>query len=143
MPSKVKKFSLVIPSDDEFLDLIRNFVGKIAETAGFDDDSVNKIQLSVDEACTNVMKHAYKGEKSKDVHIEVELNSKKIVVSVVAKGSGFEYDNIGIDDMGAYLTEFRKGGLGLHLIKVLMDEVKFSIKPAKKNVIEMTKYITP
>ena len=101
MPSKVKKFSLVIPSDDEFLDLIRNFVGKIAETAGFDDDSVNKIQLSVDEACTNVMKHAYKGEKSKDVHIEVELNSKKIVVSVVDKGSGFEYDNIGIDDMGA------------------------------------------
>lgn len=141
LSSKMKKFLLVTPSNDEYLDLIRDFVGKIASTAGFGEEDVNKIQLSVDEACTNVMKHAYKSLKSKDVQIEVELNLRKFVVSVIDKGSGFQYENIGVDDMDAYLSEFRKGGLGLHLIKVLMDDVQFSIQPAKKNVITMTKYI--
>ena len=141
MSANIKKFLLVTPSESDFLGIIRDFVGKIARVAGFTDDYVNKIQLSVDEACTNVIRHAYSGKKGRDIEIRVELNAKKMIVSVIDQGKGFKPENKVVDDMEAYLSEYRKGGLGLHLIKLLMDEVHFSIHPKKKNVIRMVKYV--
>ncbi len=141
MATKTKKFLLVTPSESDFLDIIRDFVGKIARSAGFSDDYVSKIQLSVDEACTNVIRHAYLGMKQKDIEIRVELNAKKLVVSVVDRGRGFKPESKHVDDMEAYLSEYRKGGLGLHLIKLLMDEVQFSIHPNKMNIITLVKYL--
>ena len=141
MSAKIKKFLLVTPSESDFLDIIRDFIGKIAHAAGFTDDHVNKIQLSVDEACTNVIRHAYTARQQKDIEIRVELNARKMVVSVSDKGRGFKPEEEVVDDMETYLSQYRKGGLGLHLIKLLMDEVQFSIQPNKKNIITMVKYV--
>lgn len=141
MSSKKRKFHLITPSESEFLEIIRDFIGKIATIAGFSDDYANKIQLSVDEACTNIIKHAYSGMKKKSIEIVVELNSSKIMVSVIDQGKGFKPSKVAVKDLETYLSEYRRGGLGLHLIKILMDDVQFSFDPAKRNVITMTKYV--
>ena len=77
MSAKANKFSMVTPCDSRYLELIRDFVAKIAKITGFDEEHVNKIQLSVDEACTNVVKHAYKGIDPKDIRVDVTFDQEK------------------------------------------------------------------
>ena len=138
---KGRQFRLSVPSESQYLDLIRDFVGKLAAKAGFDEDYVNKIQLAVDEACTNVVKHAYKGrKKAGELTVEAVLNAAKLSISVVDHGRGFNVNEILDRDINNHLLEFRRGGLGIHLMKILMDEVRFTIEPGKETRVELVKY---
>ena len=132
---------MVTPCDSRYLELIRDFVAKIAKITGFDEEHVNKIQLSVDEACTNVVKHAYKGIDPKDIRVDVTFDQEKITVTVTDRGKGFNPDKSKLKDMDTYFNKFRRGGLGIHLIKILMDEVSYSIDPCRKNSVKMIKYL--
>lgn len=141
MSAKANKFSVVTPCESRYLELIRDFVAKIAKITGFDEEHVNKIQLSVDEACTNVVKHAYKGMDPKDIRVDVSFDKEKITIIVTDRGKGFNPDESKLKDMDDYLNQFRRGGLGIHLIKILMDEVNYSIDPNRKNRVKMVKYL--
>ena len=140
MSGKKQKFLLVIPGESKYLEIIREFIAKIARSVGFNEEHINKIQVSVDEACTNVVKHAYQGMKKKDVRIEVELDVEKMTIAIIDKGKGFDPKTIEPLNMNKYLNEFRRGGLGIHLMNILMDEIKYSIHPLKKNQVTMVKY---
>ena len=135
------KFLIVTPSESKYLDVIREFVARIATIAGFDEEHVNKIQLSVDEACTNVVKHAYRGMESKEIKVQIEYNKKLLEVSVIDKGKGFDLKKAKLKDIDNYLNEFRKGGLGIHLMKILMDKVNYSVQPLKRTQVTMIKYL--
>ena len=66
------EYKLKIPSQTDNLEIIREFVGRVASKVGFNEDDLNKIELAVDEACANVIKHAYqKDQKSKPIDIQV------------------------------------------------------------------------
>ena len=143
MSEKKKKYLIVTPSISEFLEIIRDFIKKIASNVGFVEEDVYKIQLSVDEACTNVINHAYDEITRSVMRVEVKVDEEKMDVSVIDYGRGFEPNIIKSPNMRKYLKEYKRGGLGIHLIKKLMDEVKFSDTPFKKNQITMTIYRTP
>jgi len=142
MSEKKKKYLIVTPSISEFLEIIRDFIKKIASNVGFIEEDVYKIQLSVDEACTNVINHAYDEITRSVMRVEVKVDEEKMDVSVIDYGRGFEPNIIKSPNMREYLKEYKRGGLGIHLIKKLMDEVKFSDTPFKKNKITMTIYRT-
>ncbi len=135
------EYKLHIPSQTDNLELIRGFVGKVAEKVGFGEADVGKIELACDEACTNVIKHAYGGakpDKALDVLIKIDL--KKFTLVVTDHGKGFNPKNIKMPDLKEYLAELRVGGLGIFLMKTLMDEVDYDIKPGKSNQVKMVKY---
>ncbi len=140
MPTQTKKFRLSLPSESQYLDVIRDFIGKIATKAGFDEEYVSKIQLAVDEACTNVIKHAYRGRARGDICLEVLLDQKKLSISVIDHGRGFDVDSVLKRDVNNFVSEFRRGGLGIHLMKILMDRVEFSIDPGHENRVTLIKY---
>ncbi len=138
-PGEIK---LNIPSESGYLELIRTFVVQLADRLGFDEDSVDQIELAVDEACTNVVKYAYQevGRENKlDVTLEVE--PKKLTVIISDFGVGFDPACIETPEMKTYLSEFRSGGLGIYLMQTLMDEVSYDIEPGVKTEVKMTKYI--
>ncbi len=137
----MKKYRMLMPSESENLELIRDFVGKLAQRAGFNEDHVNKIQLAVDEACTNVVRHAYPGKQSGPMDVEIACDLEKFRVVVSDKGIGFQPAALESPDMTTYLNQFKKGGLGIHLIQALMDEVQFKIRPNRKNSVVMVKYV--
>lgn len=141
MNKSVEKYRMMTPSKSVNLELLRDFVGKLARRAGFAEDYVNKIQLATDEACTNVVKHAYKGIPTGPIILEIVLNSEKFQVTVSDKGVGFDMEKFTRPDMVEYLNQFKKGGLGIHLIQTLMDKVTFAVNPFHKNSVKMVKYI--
>lgn len=136
------EYKLKIPSKTDNLEIIRSFVSHVAELVGFNADETYKIELAVDEACANIIKHAYeKINNDHEIDLVIELDFDKMVIYVTDHGKGFDVKNILNKDVKEYLAEMRVGGLGIHLIKALMDDVEFISKPGEKTQVKMTKYL--
>jgi serine/threonine-protein kinase RsbW len=134
-------YSLKLPSQTDNLELIRNFVSAVARKVGFDDDDVSKIELSVDEACTNVIEHAHHRDARQDLDVAIKIGFEKFTVVVTDRGKGFRFKDVKVPDMNTYLAELRVGGLGIYLMKTLMDEVEYHSSPGRKNEVRMVKYL--
>ncbi|MDQ7053020.1 MAG: ATP-binding protein [candidate division KSB1 bacterium] len=130
-----------IPSQTDNLEIIRDFVAKIARKVGFNEDDINKIELAVDEACTNVIKHAYDNNSKNPIDITIQIDYQKLTILVTDKGKGFDPTKLKTPDLQEYLAEMRVGGLGIYLMKNLMDEVEINSKPGKGNQVRMVKYL--
>ena len=141
MKAKTQKFKLKIPSVTENLQMIREFVLKIAAKAGFKEETQEQIALAVDEACTNVIKHAHHHDARRLMDIQIQIDANKMKITITDKGRGFDITKLKDPDVEKYIRESRHGGLGIYLIKTLMDEVNYEFNPGKKNQVELTKYL--
>ena len=140
MTKETKNYSLRLPSQKDNLELIRNFVAGVAKKVGFDAEDVNKVELAIDEACTNVIEHAYENDDSQDIDIAIQINYDKFSIVVTDKGRSFSPKDISMPGMGRYLAELRVGGLGIYLMKTLMDEVEYHSEPGVGNEVRMVKH---
>lgn len=138
----MKPQSLTIESRTERLISVREFVSTAARKFGFSDEEVGKIALAVDEACTNVIKHAYSYEPDKPITVIVSGEGSAFEIAIRDQGMQFDPALIPTPNMKEYLTHYRKGGLGVHLMRSLMDKVVYSIKPGKPNEVRLIKYRT-
>jgi len=134
-----RKFMLKVPSSTENLALIREFVGSIAQQSGFDTSDTGKLELAIDEACANVIEHAYGHDISKEVIIRATLDDETLRIDVEDTGRGFDPKLIEQEELEQLVNKRRSGGLGMRLMKTLMDEVHYEIEPGKKNELHMVK----
>lgn len=132
-------FSLQVPSSTENLVMIREFVNRVGEQSGLDEGEVAKLELAVDEACANVIEHAYGHNKTEEVTIRATIDENEITIEVLDTGRGFDPASIDEEDVARLIQERKKGGLGLRLIRNLMDEVHYEIQPGKVNELRMVK----
>jgi serine/threonine-protein kinase RsbW len=134
-----RTFTLQVPSSTENLALIREFVTTVGQQAGITDLEICNIELAVDEACANVIEHAYGHDASKEVTIRANIDEDAITFEIVDTGPGF--DPTKQEDLEQLIQKRKDGGLGLRLIKTLMDEVNYEIVPGQKNELRMIKRI--
>jgi anti-sigma regulatory factor (Ser/Thr protein kinase) len=123
----------------EFLDEIRDFVGDIARAGGFGDKDVYNIQLAADEAASNIIEHAYEGVSDGLLELSCGVKGNTITIILVDHGESFDPSEIPMPDLKADLSERKIGGLGIFLMRKLMDEVRYEVKPNKNNVLTMIK----
>jgi len=141
MKKKTRQYFLKIPSQVDNLEIIRDFISGVAQKVGFEVDEANKIELAVDEACTNVIEHAYNNDDSNDIDIAIKLDYQKLTILVTDRGKSFKFNQVEMPDMDSYLAELRVGGLGIYLMRTLMDEVDYLTKPNGNNEVRMVKYL--
>jgi serine/threonine-protein kinase RsbW len=108
---------------------IRRFIEKNARTAGFDESETYKIQLAVDEACSNIIEHAYAKDNKGEIICACDYDKEKIKIQLVDYGQSFDPERIEPPDIQSTLNDRKTGGLGLYFIRQLMDEVSFNIIP--------------
>lgn len=138
---KIKK-ELAIKSTTDNLVLVREFTRRAAIESSLPDDFTEKIILAVDEACTNVIKHAYKFSPEGDIFISISVDSSKFIISITDSGVHFNPNLIPEPDIKQYHKEKKIGGLGMFLMKKLMDEVRYTSVSGNKNQVELVKYLT-
>jgi len=136
-----RTFTLLVPSSTENLALIREFVTGVAAQAGLDTQDIAKLELAVDEACANVIEHAYGHDATKEVTVRAVVDEENLRIHVVDTGRGFDPAAVPQPDLETMISDRRTGGLGLRVIKTLMDEVHYEIIPGTKNELHMTKRI--
>jgi anti-sigma regulatory factor (Ser/Thr protein kinase) len=132
-------FTLDVPSTTENLALIREFVTRVAGQAGLNETEVGQLELAVDEACANVIEHAYGDDKTKQVIVRAIFDEDTLRIHVIDTGKGFDPTQVPEQELKDLIAKRRTGGLGMRLIKTLMDEVHYDIEPGKKNELRMVK----
>ncbi len=136
--AKSPTYKLEVPASTDQLSVARDFVCDHARSFGFGPAEVEGIRLAVDEAMTNVIKHAYKFDDSKTVYINVGMRSNEFWVAIQDTGDTFRIENYQEPDVEQRIKDRKKGGVGVYLIRKLMDKVEYSQKNAH-NEIKMIK----
>lgn len=136
-----KKLTLTVPSSTENLALIRDFVTSVGRQARMSDVDISNLELAVDEACANVIEHAYGHDRTKEVTIRAIFDESEMRISVIDSGKGFDPSQVQSETLDQLINERKSGGLGMRLIKTLMDDVRYEIVPGQKNELHMTKKI--
>ncbi len=85
-----RTFQLRVPSSTENLAMIRDFVGTIGERAGMTPAEKLKLELAVDEACANVIEHAYGSDDTREVRIKATLDPQAVQIEIIDTGRGFD-----------------------------------------------------
>jgi serine/threonine-protein kinase RsbW len=135
------EFDLTVPSQTAKLKRVRRFVAAAAKRFGFSIDDASKIALAVDEACTNIIKHAYNFAEDKIIHLSILMRDGKFEVLITDHGKPFDPNSVRLPVMKEYLSHYRHGGLGMYLMKSLMDRVEYRIRPGLKNQVSLVKFL--
>jgi serine/threonine-protein kinase RsbW len=133
---------LKVKSKTENLSVIRDFISSNALEAGISNEVVDNIMLAVDEACTNIIKHAYQSYPEGEIVIRVEIDAKKFNILIIDYGNTFDPTIVPKPDLKKYFQEHKVGGLGMYLMRTLMDDVKYKTVPGKYNQVLLSKNIS-
>lgn len=117
---------------------IAEFVEDVCVEVGIEADARFDIQLAVEEACCNVIEHACAGLDC-NLTLRLATDDGDLIVTVQDRGRPFDPDAVPMPDLQAPLDERPIGGLGLHLMRQLMDEVRFSFSATEGNTLAMVK----
>ena len=97
--------------------------------------------LAVDEACTNIIKHAYEFSPAHDIDIEIVSTDRKLEVIITHTGKSFDPQTVKPPNMREYLRKYQRGGLGMHLMRSLMDEVDYKSYPDRRSEVHLVKFL--
>lgn len=127
------------PASFEFLDEIRDFVAEVAREGGFTDKEVYSLQLAADEAASNIIEHAYEGVSDADIDITCDMRGEAIIITMRDTGAPFDSSGVKQPNLKADLSERQIGGLGVYLMRKIMDEVRFESNAGRGNLLTMIK----
>lgn len=147
------KHVLTVPGRYEQIKPVCDFVADGAMQAGLKDAAIFHIELACDEACTNIIEHGYGGENLGSIRVSWEKVNNSFVITIRDNGHPFNPDTIPEPvmppkpDDPAFSEEdvvnsLKVGGLGIHFMRKLMDEVRFQFDKATGNTLVMIKKIS-
>jgi serine phosphatase RsbU (regulator of sigma subunit)/anti-sigma regulatory factor (Ser/Thr protein kinase)/anti-anti-sigma regulatory factor len=118
---------LRIRAEESHIVQVREFITEISSSLGFDAKEINSIKLAVDEGCTNIIRHAYRGVESGFIDILAVVNPTSVSFVLIDQGKSFDFNRASDPNLQTYMKIGKKGGLGIFLMKKLMDEVEYHV----------------
>lgn len=134
-----KKHVLTVAGRYDEIKTVCQFVTQGAAEAGLDETAVFHIELACDEACTNVIEHAYGGEDNGSITISWQVEAGMFVITIIDNGRAFNVDQIPTVPDTSNIENLKIGGLGIHFMRKLMDDVQFSSETPTGNKLVMRK----
>jgi anti-sigma regulatory factor (Ser/Thr protein kinase) len=130
---------LTVSSDLDGLPQVIDFVRQASMEAGLSDKAVFACELATDEACTNIIEHAYAGRSDGVIRVACWTENGAFVVQFHDQGVAFDPTQIREPLLTEDLARRPLGGVGVHFMRSLMDEVRFEFDPVTGNKLTMTK----
>jgi len=139
------KIELQMCADPDYLPVARTVVRQVAGVVGLKDNEIESITLAVVEALTNVIRHSYGGPCDKPIIIMLNKtdfsNKNKPALEIVIRDFGKQVDPESIK--GRDLDDIKPGGVGVHIIHSVMDEIEFAPADDCGMQLRLVKYISP
>ncbi len=126
---------ITVPSDPKYLSVIRSVTAAMAEIYGMADRVKEDVKLAVDEACSNVIKYAYRGDAGRKIVVKFFI---KKAFEVVIEDSGLKARPEFIE--GRSLDDVRPGGLGVHFIRRTFDVFSFDQRKKRGNRLRLIRH---
>ncbi len=137
---KNNQLELKVKAKLENLAVISDFITKAMKQLGIEQETF-QVQLAVDEACTNIIQHAYSGGSEKSIRILCSMSGNDLVIQIRDWGKPFDPDFVPLPEMESELFERKSGGLGMFLMRQMMDEVRYIFNPRRYNELTMIKHL--
>ncbi|MDC0325638.1 SpoIIE family protein phosphatase [bacterium] len=135
-----KVFSLTIPNELDQIDLVNDQFGDFCENNGVEMGGVMKLNMVFDELINNIISYGFKDEGPHEIDITAELLGQRLTITISDGGIPFN-PFFRIDpDTKSSLEEREIGGLGIHLVKKVMDDVSYK-RRVDKNVVTLIKHL--
>lgn len=138
-----QKTQLTVPGHLKNLARIGNFVTEAAAQAGLNEQAVYAVHMAVDEACTNIIKHAYGGESQGKIRLVCQAQADGLLVEIYDQGQPFDPAQVPELDINAPLSERNRGGMGMFFIRRLMDRVEYRFNTPQGNQLTLFKRREP
>ncbi len=142
MKTQVSHSSKRILSQTDYLYEVREFVGEAARAFGFSEEDTANIVLAVDEACTNIIKHAYQYATDKEIEVSIIPQKRSFEIRIYDSGKSFNPSTIRQPDLKEHIGHRKRGGLGVYMMKKLMDKVEYNFHKGKRNEVRLIKYLS-
>ena len=141
MAGKVRR-EFTIPNDTRYLSVVRETVLEVIGEAGFPHDEVNMLTVAVDEAVANVIEHAFSSGEYGEMSIEIEMSADAESFETIIRDSGHCFDPslVPMVDIKEHVRAGKKNGLGIFLMKRIMDRVVYSHDENTFNQLRLVKY---
>jgi serine/threonine-protein kinase RsbW len=121
---------------------IRDFIRRSLNGQGISDVVMNEIVLALDEMCSNLMIHSHNCNPDHELELHIEIPRKgNLIFEIVDDGNFFDINQFQEPTIGNLIHEKRKGGLGIRLVKSIMDRIEYLSRNGK-NVCRLTKKIS-
>ena len=142
------KLQLQAPSHGSYLSYIRSLVADLARKIGFPDEEVAKIEMAVDEACSNVVEHAYRSKREwcwkhrdPEIRLDVRVEKNSLVIEINDHGQKFDFAGYRPDSLEARLERMLPHGYGVFIMRKFMDEIQYSSSDKTGNTLRLVKYL--
>jgi serine/threonine-protein kinase RsbW len=130
----------IFPARYKNLDDMRQFAAQAAKDAGMDDTEVYAVEFAVDEACSNIIEHAYGSDRGGEIECTCTTANDCLTVILRDHGKPFNLSSVTEPDLSSGLEKRPLGGLGVYLMRQLMDEVRFEALGEAGNLLTMVKH---
>lgn len=120
---------------------VRDFIRGALKDHGVADLQISEMVLALDEMCSNLMIHSHQCNPNElfELHIEVEKDNP-IVFEIIDDGNTFDINQFSEPELGNLVHEKRKGGLGIRLVKSIMDKIEYQ-QNSGKNICRLIKRV--
>ena len=128
--------NIKLPAKIEYLRELMSSVSHCAKEQGFNQKRISEIELAAEEALVNIFNYAYQGNVG-DVEVICKLDPQdRLIIEILDSGVPFDMLSLGEPDTTADISERKVGGLGIFLIRKLMDDVQYQHE-GTKNVLSL------
>jgi len=134
----MKTRRLVLPNDIETIPQLNEFIDSVAEEVGLDMSLTMSLNLAIEEAVVNVMEYAYPEGQQGDVEIEVTADQQWMTFVITDTGIAFDPTKKEDADTTLSAEERPIGGLGIFMVRQLMDVIDYK-REGNKNVLTLQK----
>ena len=117
---------------------LRSFLQLSLKAYEFSEVDRHQLILAVEEVCTNLIIHSHACNPNELIYLEVKGLKKKLTIEITDKGNAFNLLDYEVPDLKKVIEEKRKGGIGIFLVKKIMDEIEFESKNGK-NICRLIK----
>ena len=137
--SSVSRVSFTLKNDTAELDALRSFVKKTVSATPLSESDLNKVVVAVDEAVSNIIQHAYTSDVTETISVEVESDAARLLVVIRDYGRSFDPSTVSELEIGEHVRTGNRRGLGLFLMRRIMDEVHYNFKEGVRNELVLIK----
>lgn len=131
-----ESIDISLPSKPEYVSIARMTSSAIANKMGFNIEEIEDIRVAVGEACNNAVIHGCGNDCN--FNIAFTVGDDKFIIEIKDNGKGFDMDKCPSPD----ICNPRESGLGIFIIKSLMDDINVESSPEKGTIIRMVKYLS-
>jgi serine/threonine-protein kinase RsbW len=142
------QLDLATPGHESYLAYIRRIVADLAQQVGFAEEEVAKIEMAVDEACSNVVEHAYAKDtawswkqRDPEIRMQIRVSDNDLIIEINDHGQRFDFSSYRPTSIEETIQQMQRGGYGISIMRRFMDEVQYSSNDVTGNTLRLVKHL--